>query len=126
MNTEPKILLTINLEGGALTKGKPEVRKYYLTKKDLFPKQKFKGDTGKKIIRSGKYVHIPITPSEAKLKITMCKEAYDYFISSSCPSWYRNLKEWKKMKETQRLELHLARTCSHYGGKSFIYQIIED
>lgn len=133
MNTEPKILLTINLEGGVLLRGEPEVRKYYLTKKDLFPSQKFKGDTGKKVVRSGKYLHIPVTQSEAKQKVTMCKEAYDYMTSTEVPNWftpYRPLKErqkaWKGLTETARLELHLARTCRHFGGKSFTYQIIDE
>jgi len=133
MNTEPKILLTINLEGGVLLRGEPEVKKYYLTKKDLFPSQKFKGDTGKKVIRSGKYVHIPVTQSEAKQKVTMCKEAYDYMTSNEVPSWfvpYKPLRErqktWGNLTETARLELHLARTCRHFGGKSFTYQIIDE
>ena len=45
MNTEPKILLTINLEGGILLKGEPELRKYYLTKKDLKENDFKIGDT---------------------------------------------------------------------------------
>ena len=126
MNTEPKILLTINLEGGVLLRGEPEVRKYYLTKKDLFPKQQFKGDSGNKVIRSGKYVSIPVTQSVAKQKITLCKDAYDYMTSAACPEWYHRVKEWRKMDETARLELHLARTTHHFGGKSFTYKIVDD
>lgn len=122
----PKILLTIDLEGGALIKGKPEVKKYYLTKKDLFPSQSFRGNEGDKVIRSGKYKYTPLTPSVAKRKITLCKEAYDYMTSSICPEWYHNQKEWRKATPQQRLELHLARTCKHYGGKSFTYQLIND
>ena len=133
MNTEPKILLTINLEGGILLKGEPEVRKYYLTKKDLFPSQKFKNNSGNKVIRSGKYVHIPTTQSEAKQKITLCAAAYEYMTSKEMPSWFAankplkvRFKEWSALEEKQRLELHLARTCRHFGGKSFTYQIIDE
>ena len=133
MNTEPKILLTINLEGGILLKGEPEVKKYYLTKKDLFPSQKFKGDTGKKVIKSGKYVHIPVEQSVAQQSIKMCKEAYNYMTSTEVPNWFvpfkpikARAKEWSALSETQRLEMHLARTCRHLGGKSFTYQIIDD
>ena len=133
MNTEPKILLTINLEGGVLLRGEPEVKKYYLTKRDLFPSQKFKGDSGKKIIRSGKYVHIPVTQSVAQQRLTMCKAAYDYMTSTEVPNWFTpykpikaRIKEWCALTETQRLELHLARTCRHLNGKSFTYQIIDD
>lgn len=133
MNTEPKILLTINLEGGVLLRGEPEVKKYYLTKKDLFPGQKFKGDSGKKIIRSGKYTHIPTYQSEAKQCITMCEAAYEYMTSLEVPNWFvpykplkERFKEWKRLDEKARLELHLARTCRHFGGKSFTYELIAE
>ena len=133
MNTEPKILLTINLEGGILLKGEKEVRKYYLTKKDLYPNQTFKGNTGNKIVKSGKYVHIPVFQSEAKQKVTLCKEAYDYMTSTEVPNWFtpykplkERIKEWRKLDEKARLELHLARTCRHFHGKSFTYQIVDD
>lgn len=133
MNTEPKILLTINLEGGVLLRGEREVRKYYLTKKDLFPNQKFKGNSGDKIIRSGKYVHTPLVQSEAKQKITLCKEAYDYMTSTEVPKWYMPYKpqkvrdkEWCSLSEEARLNVHLKRTCEHFRGKSYTYQIIDD
>lgn len=126
MNTEPKILLTVYTEGGTLLRGEPEVRKYYLTKKDLFPNQKFKNDDGNRVIKRGKYKFTPITTSTATRKITMCKEAYDYFISSACPEWFKNIKEWKKMSAESRLKAHLSRTCAQFGGKSFTYQVIDD
>ena len=126
MNTEPKILSTVYTEGGTLLRGEPEVRKYALTKKELFPNQKFKNKEGDKVIKRGKYTFIPTIPSTATRKITMCKEAYDYFISPTCPEWFKNVKEWKKLSEEQRLIAHLKRTCDHFGGKSFTYQIIDD
>jgi len=126
MNTEPKILLTIYMEGGALLRGETEVRKYALTKKDLFPNQKFKNKDGDKVIKRGKYKFIPTIASTATRKITMCKDAYDYFISSACPEWFKNTKEWKKMSEEQRLMIHLTRTSLHFGGTGFTYQIIDD
>lgn len=126
MNTEPKILLTIYMDGGVLLKGEPEVRKYALTKKELFPKQKFKNKEGDKVLKKGKYTFIPTFPSVSTLKITMCADAYDYFISSACPEWFNNPKEWRKLGEEQRLNHHLSRTSSHFGGKSFTYQIIDD
>ena len=133
MNNETKILLTIQLEGGVLLRGEPEVRKYYLTKKDLFPNQKFKNGSGNKVIRSGKYVHIPVTQSVAQQSIKMTKDAYNYMTSTEVPSWFTpykpikaRLREWVNLTPTQRLELHLARTCRHLGGKSFTYQIIDE
>lgn len=134
MSNEPKILLTINLEGGILLQGEKEVRKYILTKKDLFPNQKFKENNGNKIIKSGKYIHIPTTQSEAKQKITMYQEAYDYMTSTTeVPVWFMEYKPrkereklWRKFTDAERLEHHLARTCLHFGGKSFTYQIIDE
>ena len=126
MNYEPKLLLTINLEGGTLIKGKPETKKWVLTKKDLFPNQKFRGDDGNKIIKSGKYKHIPLIPKDTVLKTKISKEAYDYMTSSLCPSWFKNPNKWRKMSATERLEVNLARTCAHFGGKSFTYTLIDD
>ena len=126
MNTEPKILLTVYTEGGALLRGEPEIRKYFLTKKDLFPNQKFKNNDGGKVIKKGKYKFTPTTTSTTTRKITMCKDAYDFFISSACPEWFKNVIEWRKLSEEQRLIAHLKRTCDHFGGKSFTYQIIDD
>ena len=126
MNNEPKILLTIYLEGGILLKGEPEIKKYYLTKKDLFPNQKFKKDAGRKVVKSGKYVYTPIYQSTATQRITMCQDAYDYMISATAPEWFYNPKQWKKLTEQERLNLHLARTCEHFKGKSFTYEIIDD
>jgi len=114
------------MEGGTLLRGEPEVRKYALTKKDLFPNQKFKNKDGDKVIKRGKYKFIPTIASTATRKITMCKDAYDYFISSACPEWFKNTKEWKKMSEEQRLMIHLTRTSLHFGGTGFTYQIIDD
>ena len=132
MAFEPKILLTINLEGGILRKGEPEIKKFYLTKKDLFPNQKFKGEEGNKVIKSGKYKSYPLLQSTATLKIRICREAYEYFISKyECPAWFfkgnkKNLAKWQRLSDTERLELHLQRTCEHHRGKSFTYTIIED
>ena len=126
MNNEPKILLTINLEGGTLRKGETTIKKWYLTKKDMFPYQSFKGNDGDKIIKSGKYKHTPLIPKECVLKTTLTRDAYDAFQSDSMPEWFHSQKEWRKKSPVERLELHLARISSSYNGKSFSYQIIED
>lgn len=124
MNNEIKILLTINLEGGTLIKGQKEVRKYYLTKKDLYPSQNFKGESGKKIIKSGKYTITPLIQSAATQRIKMTVDAYNYMTSAESPSWYFK-KDWKNLSEEDRLKLHLARTCNHFNGKSFTYEVLE-
>lgn len=125
MNFEPKLLLTIVVEGGTLIKGKSEIKKFSLTKKDLFPNQKFKGNEGNKIIKTGTYKSIPFIAKEAVLKTRICKEAYDAMISSICPIWFKNPNKWRKLSATERLEINLARTCEHFGGKSFSYTLID-
>lgn len=126
MAFEPKVLLTINLEGGTLIKGKKEIRKYNLTKKDLFPRQKFSDNEGNKVLESGKYEYIPTKPETIKKKIVLCKEAYEYMTSSAMPEFFHDQKKWRKMSEKDRLEIHLARICEHNKGIDFSYQIIDD
>ena len=126
MAFEPKILLTISMEGGTLIKGKREIRKWYLTKKELFPKQKFSQNEGSRVLKSGKYEYIPTKPEIIKKKIILCKEAYDYMTSSAMPDFYHDQKRWRKMSAIERLEIHLARICEHNNGIEFTYQIIKD
>jgi hypothetical protein len=126
MNFEPKLLLTIVMEGGALVKGEPEIKRFSLTKKDLFPNQKFKGNEGNKVIKSGTYKSTPLIAKDAVLKTRVCKEAYDSMVSSLCPAWFKNPNEWRKLSATERLEINLARTCEHFGGKSFSYTLIDE
>ena len=126
MNFEPKLLLTIVVEGGTLIKGEPEIKRFSLTKKDLFPNQKFKGNEGNKVIKSGTYKSTPLIAKDAVLKTRVCKEAYDSMVSSLCPSWFKNPNKWRKLSATERLEINLARTCEQFGGKSFSYTLIDE
>lgn len=128
MAYEPKILLTIYFEAGALVRqSEPVEKEYILTKKDISPNQKWKNNEGNKVVKKGKYYVYPLVNKTTTQKITMCGEAYEYFISSECPEWYHNTKEWKfKLNKEQRLLAHLKRTCDHFGGKKFTYSIIED
>ena len=127
MAYEPKILLTLYKQGSVLMRQEAEVREFILTKKDLSPSQKWQNGEGNKVVRRGKYTVHPLLQKEVTQKITMCAEAYEYFISSECPEWYHNTKEWKfKLTPEQRLEAHLKRTCDHFGAKRFSYTIIED
>lgn len=127
MSYEPKILLTIYKEGGTLVRKSPEEREFVLTKKDLSPNQKWKNGEGNKIVKKGKYTIVPFEQQIVTQKITMCEDAYEYMTSSDCPSWYKNVKEWRhKLTPEARLNLHLKRTCEHFNGIKFTYAIIED
>jgi len=126
MNNDPKVLLTVILEGGTLHRVVNESKKWYLTKKDLNPKRTFTGDDGNKIVKSGKYRSYSLVPVDCNLKTTLTKDAYDYMTSSYVPDWYPNKKAWGRMSAKERLEAHLSRICLSHRGKSFTYQIIDN
>ena len=125
MAYEPKILLTIKLEGGSLHRGDVEdVYVEFRTKRGHLAKKK-------------EYSYRPLVANEATLSCKLCKEAYEYMTNSKeCPSWFvkggsaNNLgfaaKMWKKLSNAERLEAHLTRLCEYYDGKSFTYEILED
>lgn len=125
MNNTTKILLTIELEGGTLVKGEPQVKEYVLTKNDFMFKKKLKGKEGNKIVKKGKYIHYDYTTKPAFQHINMSRDAYLYFISNECPEWSIP-KIWSKLTPKERLEIHLLRTCQHFRGKSFSYEILDD
>lgn len=125
MNNDPKILLTVVLEGGALHRVVSEPRKWYLTKKDLNPSRKFKEGEGNKIVKSGRYRSYTLEAADCNLKTTLTKDAYDYMVAPTPPDWYFNKKAWGRMNAKERLEVHLNRICQSHRGKSFTYQIIE-
>lgn len=125
MGYEPKILLTIELEGGTLIKGESEERSYTLLKKDLFASLKHTKQ-GNKVAEKGVYKHTPVYSKPAYQKIKMSYEAYKYMCSPECPKWFKNVKMWRKLTEETRLEHHLSRTCEHFGGKSYTYVIFDD
>lgn len=125
MANEAKVLLTVVTEGGNLKKGEPVTKKWYLTKKDMFPGQEFKKNDGDKIIRSGKYKSIPLIADDCLIKIKLNVDAYESMISATMPEWFHKQKEWRKMSEQERLRTHLARISQSLNGKSFTYQIVE-
>lgn len=125
MNNQVKVLLTINgIEGATLhSKGKTKIS-FVIRKKDLFAYE-YTGKDADKIIRRGvrRVMNLEAVPASKKINLTV--DAYDYMTSSERPEWYFK-KDWGLLSPTQRLELHLQRTCEHNGGKSFTYSIFED
>ena len=126
MDNTTKISLTIELEGSTLVrKSKPEVIKYAVTAKDSDPYRKYKGKDGLKVVRKGVQKHYSLEAKPASQHINMTKEAYDDMISNECPYWAKP-KAWSSMSKKERLEAHLQRTCEHFNGTSYSYEILND
>ena len=125
MNNQLKVLLTINgIEGATLhSKGKSKIP-FVIRKKDLYAKE-YTGKDADKIIRRGarRVINYNVVPASKSIKLTV--DAYNYMTSSERPEWYSK-KDWGLLSPTQRLELHLQRTCEHERGKSFTYNVLED
>ena len=125
MNNQLKVLLTINgIEGATLhSKGKTKIP-FVIRKKDLHAKE-YTGKDANKIIRRGvrRVINLEAVPVSKSIKLTV--DAYNYMTSADKPEWYFK-KDWGLLSPTQRLELHLQRTCEHERGKSFTYNILED
>ena len=126
MNNETKILLTINLEGGILTRqDKPEIIMWSLNDRDLNPYKDWKENEGLTIVKLGSTKHYNLTSTECVQKIKLTKDAYDYFISDEAPSFIKKF-TWIALKEKQRLGIHLNVISESLGGKSFTYEILDD
>lgn len=126
MNNATKILLTINLEGGVLTRqDKPEIIMWSLNERDLEPNKDWKDGEGLKVVKRGNTKHYNLIQKECKQRIKITKDAYDYFISNEAPSFIKK-SIWLLLKENQRLEIHLNSISENLGGKSYIYQILND
>lgn len=118
-----KVSLNIQLNGSTRVRDdRFEWINWEIKKKDF----NVKGNEGNKIIERGRFKHYNHHTMPAVLHINLYKEAYDYMISTDCPSWIHKFKEWKKMTPIQRLESHLNRLCQHHNGVSFTYEILED
>ena len=125
-NNEIKILLTINLEGGILTRqDKPEIIMWSLNERDLNPYKDWKENEGLKVVKSSSTKHYNLTSTECVQRIKLTKDAYDYFISDEAPSFIKKF-NWITLKEKQRLEIHLNVISESLGGKSFTYEILND
>ena len=125
-NNEIKILLTINLEGGVLTRqDKPELIMWSLNERDLNTDKDWKDGEGLKVVKRGNTKHYSFNSKECKQRIKITKDAYDYFISDEAPSFIKK-STWLLLKENQRIEIHLNSISESLGGKSYIYQVLND
>lgn len=126
MTNSVKLLLTIELEGGTLIRqSKPETINWTLTERDMNRTRIWKGDDGLNIVKRGTAFHHNLVNKECLQRIKLSLTAYLYMISDECPNWSRP-QLWKKLKKTERLELHLANYCQHLKGVSFSYEVLDE
>lgn len=128
MNNQVKILLTINGISGATLHTRRYKIPFVITKSDMHWQntgKKYKGKDGDKVVRKGirKFYTLDAVPCSKSIKLTA--DAYEYMTSVEIPVWYHK-KDWKRLTPTQRLELHLQRTCEHEHGTDYSYSILED
>ena len=117
MNNQVKILLSIQGVAGST------LRKVGV-KKVPFKRLIKQGDKKILVTKYRTVDDIQAVPASVSVKLT--QDAYDYFISSECPPWFKDRKSWTGMKPRQRLEAHLRRMSDSRGGTEFTYSILED
>lgn len=127
MNNSIKILLTINLEGGALVRqSKPSFISWSINERDLNPEKNWKEGEGYNVVKRGISKHNDLEGKGTLQRIKITKEAFDTMISSNdCPENVNN-RIWNKMSKIMRLEYHLYEICNDVKGYSFSYEILED
>ena len=122
METNIKLRLSIDLQGGTLVRQSESEKIDYAIFKANYQK-------GKKpvyeLVKKGYKKHYPLVAKPAKQVINMTETAYYYMISDECPS-FSHPKKWRELNETQRLEKHLERIVSDLKGKSFTYEVLDD
>lgn len=117
MNNQVKILLSIQGIAGS-TLRKVGVKKV--------PFKKMIRHKGKEILVTKYRTVDDIQAVPASVSVKLTQDAYDNFISSECPSWFKDRKKWLLLNQTQRLEVNLQRICESRGGTGFTYSILED
>lgn len=134
MYTEAKILLRIDLQGGTLIRESKVTKiEWALTLGDVkrSPKKKLPEKIAERIVRRGRAQHHNLVAKPAVKVVCLGEEAYNYMAGAdSFESWLSKEKglkkrDWVKMLPEVRLQYHLERLSTHYGGKSFTFQILE-
>ena len=131
MNTNPKIFLTIYVEGST-PKCIGETTEFYtLTAQDLTSK-KLSHKEGSKVVKKGSYKKKKIIYPDASIQMTLTQEAYDYMTSLEIPAWFmphemgHRLTVWKRMSADERLAKHMAFIAASRNGKSFTFSVLDD
>ena len=122
MNSQVKILLTIQgIPGGIIKPIKKEKRKWVFTKGDI---PSYKGKDKNAVINKGTYIHTVYEEVPCSQSIKLTYDAYEYMTSGERPEWFKG--PWKKMSKEQRLVAYLHRICEDMNGTDFTYHILED
>ena len=131
MNNNPKIFLTIYVEGSTPRCIGETTEFYTLTAQDLTNK-KLPQKEANKIVKKGSYKKKNIVYKEASIQMTLTQEAYDYMTSLEVPSWFlphelgHRLTVWKRMSADERLAKHMAFIAASKNAKNFTYSVLED
>ena len=113
-NNTIKILLTINLEGGALIRQCEET----IT---LDGQNHLKPLLKKKTVK-----HVPLVQKPCYQQIKLNKEAYEFMTSKDGVLSRFNSYIWATMSKKKRLEEHLKEYCSDLKGTSYSYELLDD
>jgi hypothetical protein len=123
MNTDIKISLTIELEGRTLVRKSKEETITVISK--VIPAKKNKrGKELEERVKKINITHKPLMTKPAKLHIKLNTDAYYYMIKTKPIKIKHSV--WNKMKENERLEIHLKDICDSHKGKSFKYFVLEE
>lgn len=106
-NENTKILLTINLEGGALIRQSEPTNMFY----------KHKG-------KKHNFKHYSLKQSDCTMKININHNTYKYWISNEAP-YSMKLNVWNKMKPEDKVIYHCTQLMRDYNGKSFKIEYID-
>ena len=153
MNNNPKISLTIYIEGSARhiigRKKVPYILKQVDVMPKLYPTKKDKASkAAQRVVKKGYYKTVIDEYVDAQQHITLTQEAYEYMTSGEMPYWLPfnpmvdklanelkvsgkfkpkvGDKVWKKLTPEKRLEAHMQYICESLNGKGFSYTVLED
>lgn len=111
MNTQEKIILTVQMDGRLGGKGEKEfIRYHYNTNVD-----------GKKIADvTGTVKHVNKATQSCTRKTVLTQDAYNHFVSGETPHWAKDF-IWSKLNKTQRVKAHCERIAE---GRPFNIEIL--
>lgn len=126
MNTEPKVSLTIFVEGSTRhCLGEKDIP-FVITKQDLTT-QKLPKEIGRKVVKKGTIKTKDYVWENAQIHINIPRCAYDYMVSSEIPAKYpRKAKHWGSLSPKERLHWHMNLISESRGGKNFSYAVIDE
>lgn len=115
MNNEPKILLTIQLEG-VLSQKKEEVEIAYA---------KSSKNNANLILERGTVKHMQPIATVANQHLKMNMDAYHHFIENTMPEWYKYKlnggRHWHSLSPNEKIKQHCSRIAD---GRPFTFIVL--